>query len=64
MLSNIPKPLHLISGKTMLQWVIDANKSAGIKKSIIVIPEEFEKLENQSNIQTVIQKNLLEQAML
>ena len=26
MLSNIPKPLHLISGKSMLQWVIDANK--------------------------------------
>ena len=37
MLSSIPKPLHLISGKTMLQWVIDANKSAGIKKSVIVV---------------------------
>ncbi len=58
MLSNIPKPLHLISGKSMLQWVIDANKSAGIKKSIIVISEEFKKLENQ-NIQTVIQKKPL-----
>ena len=60
MLSNIPKPLHLISGKSMLQWVIDANKSAGIKKSIIVIPEEFKKLENQNqNVQTVIQKKPL-----
>ena len=39
MLSNIPKPLHLISGKTMIQWVIDANRSAGIKKSIIVVSE-------------------------
>ena len=36
MLSNIPKPLHLISGKPMVQWVIDANRSAGIKNSIIV----------------------------
>ena len=33
MLSSTPKPLHTISGKTMLQWVIDANQSAGIKKS-------------------------------
>ena len=31
MLSDIPKPLHLISGKTMLEWVIDANKAAKIK---------------------------------
>ena len=57
MLSNIPKPLHLISGKTMIQWVIDANRSAGIKKSIIVVSEEFDKLKilNQ-NITTIIQK--------
>ena len=39
MLSSIPKPLHLIAGKTMQQWVIDAIKSAGIKKSIIVVPQ-------------------------
>ena len=32
MFSDIPKPLHLISGKTMLERVIDANKSANIKK--------------------------------
>ena len=57
MLSSIPKPLHLISGKTMLQWVIDANKIAGIKKSIIVIPEEFnnDNFKNK-NLSTVIQK--------
>ena len=60
MLSNIPKPLHLISGKTMIQWVIDANRSAGIKKSIIVVSEEFDKLKilNQ-NITTIIQKHPL-----
>ena len=33
MQSSIPKPLHLISGKTMLQWVIDSIKSAGVKTS-------------------------------
>ena len=60
MLSSIPKPLHLISGKTMLQWVIDANKSAGIKKSVIVVPQEFDKLDiNSKNIFKIIQKKPL-----
>ena len=45
MLSSTPKPLHSISGKTMLQWVIDANKSAGIKKSVIIVSQELDKLE-------------------
>ena len=56
----LPKPLHLISGKTMLQWVIDANKSAGIKKSIIVVPQEFDKLDiNNKNMIKAIQKKPL-----
>ncbi len=59
MLSSIPKPLHLISGKTMLQWVIDANKSAGIKKSVIVIPKEFDKLEINNYMIKAIQKKPL-----
>ena len=60
MLSSIPKPLHLISGKTMLQWVIDANKSAGINKSVIVVPQEFDKLDiNNKNMFKAIQKNPL-----
>ena len=60
MLSSIPKPLHLISGKTMIQWVIDANKSAGIKKSVIVVPKEFDKLIiNNKNMMKVIQKKPL-----
>ena len=58
MLSSIPKPLHLISGKMMIEWVIDANKSAGIKKTIIVIPENFNKRAIISpSLSTVIQKN-------
>ena len=51
MFSDIPKPLHLISGKPMVEWVIDANKSANIKKNIIVIP-------NKSNAFGRISKNL------
>ena len=57
MLSSTPKPLHKISGKTMLQWVVDANKSAGIKKSVIIVSEEFDKLNiNYENTEKVIQK--------
>ena len=57
MLSSTPKPLHLISGKTMLQWVIDTNKSAGIKNSIIVVPQEFDNINIvYQNLRTVIQK--------
>ena len=60
MLSSIPKPLHSISGKTMIQWVIDANKSAGIKKSIIVVSPEFDKFAiDNKNVIKVIQKKPL-----
>ena len=60
MSSNIPKPLHMISGKTMLQWVIDANKSAGIKKSILVISEEINRLSNFAcNLNIITQKKPL-----
>ena len=56
MSSDIPKPLHTISGKSMLQWVIDANKAAKIEKSIIVIPENNELLKDiTSDLKTVIQ---------
>ena len=57
MLSSIPKPLHLISGKTMLQWVIDANKSAGIKKTILVISEELHEFTNLNHNLNLCQKN-------
>ena len=60
MLSSIPKPLHLIAGKTMQQWVIDAIKSVGIKKSIIVVPQVSDKLNfNDKNVIRVIQKKPL-----
>ena len=57
MFSDIPKPLHLISGKTMLERVIDANKSANIKKCIIVIPENCGAFEGICHdFETVVQK--------
>ena len=56
MLSSIPKPLNMISGKTMLQWVIDANKAAKINRSIIVIPKNNKKInEVTREFETVIQ---------
>ena len=45
MFSDTPKPLQLISGKPMLEWVVDANKSANINKCIIVSPEKCKALE-------------------
>ena len=60
MLSSIPKPLHLISGKTMIQWVIDANKSAGIEKTVVVVSQEFDKLDlYNKNVIRAIQKKPL-----
>ena len=57
MFSDTPKPLHLISGKPMLEWVIDANKSASIKKCIIVVPEKCKALEEFCHdCETVVQK--------
>ena len=60
MLSSTPKPLHKIAGKTMLEWVIDANKSAKVKRSIIVIPPKNKKIEEVTkNFETVIQSSPL-----
>ena len=56
MLSSIPKPLNMISGKTMLQWVIDANIAAEINKYIIVIPKNNREIEEVTkDFETVIQ---------
>ena len=56
MLSDIPKPLHLISGKPMLEWVIDANKAANIKRSIIVIPKNNKNIEDITfEYETIVQ---------
>ena len=60
MLSSTPKPLHTIAGKSMLQWVIDANKSAKVNRSIIVIPPKNKKIEEVTKkFETVIQSSPL-----
>ena len=56
MQSSIPKPLHTISGKTMLQWVIDANIAAKITKYVIVIPKDNKEIEAVTkDLETVVQ---------
>ena len=55
--SNTAKPLHTISGKPMIEWVIDATEMAGIHNNIIVIPEnnnDFKEISKKNK--TVIQK--------
>ena len=56
MQSSIPKPLHTISGKSMLQWVIDANIAAKITKYVIVIPKDNKEIEEVTkDLETVVQ---------
>ena len=56
MQSSIPKPLHTISGKSMLQWVIDANIAAKITKYVIVIPKDNKEIEAVTkDLETVVQ---------
>ncbi len=43
--SKIPKPLHEIAGKPMLQWVIDLSKETGSNDIITVIPKNSKPLE-------------------
>ena len=39
MQSALPKPLHAIGGKPMLEWVMDTAYAANTKKQVIVTPE-------------------------
>ncbi len=60
MLSSILKPLHKITGKSMISWVIEAIKAASIKRSIIVIPPNNKEIEEVTKqFETVIQKHPL-----
>jgi UDP-N-acetylglucosamine diphosphorylase/glucosamine-1-phosphate N-acetyltransferase len=42
--SNLPKVLHEIGGKTLLQYVLDATESAGAEKIIVVIGHQAQKV--------------------
>ena len=58
--SDTAKPLHTISGKPMIDWVIDAAETAGIQNKIIVIPENNKDFKEISKTnKTVIQKHPL-----
>ena len=58
--SSTAKPLHTICGKPMIEWVIDSTKVAGIKKNIIVIPENNEDFkEITKKHEAIIQKKPL-----
>ena len=40
--SKLPKVLHKICGKEIINYVIDACKNAGIREIIIVLGHEFD----------------------
>lgn len=61
MKSDIPKVLHQVRGKAMLDHVVDAVKALGISDIAVIVghkKEEFEYLKSQ-NIELVEQKELL-----
>ena len=63
--SSTAKPLHTICGKPMIEWVIESTKVAGIKKNIIVIPENNEDFkEITKKYEAIIQHKPLGTGML
>ena len=60
MKSKLPKVLHKVCGKAMLQHVIDAAKNAGSTREIVVIGNGAELVEkNISNVEFVLQAEQL-----
>lgn len=58
--SNLPKVLHKVAGKPMLQHVIDAAKSAGSSREVVVIGEGAELVkETISGVEFVLQAEQL-----
>ncbi len=39
MQSDLPKPLHLLGGKPLLAWVLDASSAAGTHRQIVITPK-------------------------
>ncbi len=35
--SNLPKVMHLVAGRPILDWVVDAAEAAGVKKIVLVV---------------------------
>lgn len=58
MKSNIPKVLHRVCGKPMLEYVIEASKDAGIDKNCVIIGHGGSKVKEAfSNADNVVFKN-------
>ncbi|MBZ2174597.1 bifunctional UDP-N-acetylglucosamine diphosphorylase/glucosamine-1-phosphate N-acetyltransferase GlmU [Schnuerera sp. xch1] len=47
MKSRVPKVLHNINGKTMLQYVIEASKNASIEKNIVIVGHGGNEVKNE-----------------
>lgn len=61
MKSNLPKVLHKVAGKTMLDHVLAASKAAGASKNIVVVGHHAELVTEHlaKRAQTVVQEELL-----
>ena len=35
--SELPKVMHLVAGRTILDWVVDAAQTAGVNKIVLVV---------------------------
>ncbi len=45
MKSRLPKPLHLLCGKPLLSYLLDACRSAGVARTIVVVGHEAERVQ-------------------
>ncbi|MDF2672056.1 MAG: glmU [Clostridiales bacterium] len=61
MKSKLPKPLHKVCGKPMIDHIIDALKNAGVKDSIVVVGHKAEIVRSHlgENIESVYQEDQL-----
>ena len=59
--SNIPKVLHKLSGKTLLQHVIDTAKELNPKKIIVIIGHEAQMIRNSVESNEILFSYQLEQ---
>lgn len=57
MKSNIPKVLHKVCGKTMLEYVVKTSKEAGIEKNYVIIGHGGEKVRDAFIDSDIVFKN-------
>ena len=46
MKSAVPKVLHLVSGRPMIEWVLDAARTAGVKRILVVVGHQAERVQH------------------